>query len=81
MLKRWTEYSSAFLQKRQDCPETYEPIHFEETEPEPLLEEVNAAVNQLNCGKSPGLDNIPTELLKHCGDGGKMALHYLCKEI
>ena len=81
VLKRWTEYGSALFQRSQDCPEKYEPILYEETEPEPLLDEVNAAIKQLKCGKSPGLDNIPAELLKHCGDGGKMALHYLCKEI
>ncbi|GFR68783.1 hypothetical protein ElyMa_000285200 [Elysia marginata] len=39
-------------------------------EPEPLLGELESAVKDLKCRKTPGLDNIPGELLKHSGNGG-----------
>ena len=34
------------------------------TGPEILPEEITAAINQMKDGKAPGLDQIPTELLK-----------------
>ena len=52
-------------------------MDFENTEPEPLLEEVLAAIDQLKSGKLPGLDGIPAELIKHAG----LAIHYLCLVI
>ena len=56
-------------------------MYFEETEPEPLLEEVMAAIDQLKSGKSPGLDGIPAELIKKAGATCKAAIHYLCLVI
>ena len=50
-------------------------------EPTPLLEEVDSAINSLKCGKSPGLDNIPSELLKCRMHEGTKALHFLCTRI
>ena len=40
-----------------------------ESEDLPVLqEEVEAAVRCLKTGKSPGVDNVPSELLKHGGE-------------
>ena len=35
----------------------------------------------MKSGKSPGLDGIPAELLKHTGEAGVKALHHLCTKI
>ena len=41
----------------------------QETESLPLLrEKVEKAVHSLKTGKSPGVDNSPSELLKHGGE-------------
>jgi hypothetical protein len=42
---------------------------------------VEAAIKQLKSRKSPGLDNIPGDLLKHSGEGGVKAMHHLCCEV
>ena len=39
----------------------------EEREPLPLLAGIEQAVGMLKCGKAPGLDGIPTELIQHSG--------------
>ena len=33
------------------------------------MEELRKAVKAANNGKAPGLDGIPAEVIKHCGDG------------
>ena len=43
----------------------------------PLREETRAAIKQLKCEKSPGLDGIPAKLYKYSGN----VLHYLCTKI
>ena len=68
-----------FLNLDSQCAAEY--MDFENTEPEPLLEEVLAAIDQLKSGKSPGLDGIPAELIKNAGLACKMAIHYLCLVI
>ena len=84
VLNRWTEY----------CQELYnfplqpdksilvdEPKH---NIPEPLpvmKEEVKEAVKSLQGGKSPGLDNIPSELLKQGGEAVTEVLTTLCQKI
>ena len=45
-----------------------EDVENRETEESPILkEEVGKAVRMLKYGKSPGVDNIPAEILKHAG--------------
>ena len=68
--------SGLFESPDSQCAAEY--MDFENTEPEPLLEEVLAAIDQLKSGKSPGLDGIPAELIKNAGLACKMAIHYLC---
>ncbi|GFS26230.1 endonuclease-reverse transcriptase [Elysia marginata] len=48
---------------------------------EPLTSEVEAAIKDLKAGKSPGLDNIPAEIIKNSGEMGIKALHHLCCQI
>ena len=50
-------------------------------EPEPLMDEIVSAIKMLKNGKSPGMDNISGELLKHLGSDGIKAIHKLCCQI
>ena len=53
-----------------------------DTENYPILqEEVEAAVKSLKKGKSPGIDNIPGELVQAGGDAVISALHKICNKI
>ena len=45
------------------------------------VHEVEDAIRMLSNGKSPGLDNVPAELIKAIGDFGKQAIHLLCCRI
>ena len=83
--KRWTEY----------CRDLYN--HNISTDPSlltsndtsrdaqadlPVLrEEVEAAIKTLKPGKSPGVDNVPSELIKHGGESTVEALSILCKKV
>jgi hypothetical protein len=46
-----------------------------------LKEEVEAAIQTLKVGKSPGLDNIPAELLKHGGTETTKVLTVVCQKV
>ena len=46
-----------------------------------LREEVEEAVLRLKAGKSPGVGNIPFELLKNGGEAATTALTGICKEV
>lgn len=82
ILKRWQEYGQTLFsgQEKTNTKNT-ERANITELEPEPLYSEVEAATKELKCRKSPGLDNIPSELLKNSGEGGLKAMHYLCCKI
>ena len=62
VLDRWHEYGANLFGK----PVNERPLSQrspEDQEPPPLLVEVEQAVGMLKCGKAPGLDGIPTELI------------------
>ena len=62
ILERWKEYGTSLFERpaRNMCSSTTSvDLNLNELEPEPLINEVEAAVKQLKCRKSPGLDNIP----------------------
>ena len=85
ILNRWHDYGNAlFNDQNNNKPRnkvfSFEQINFD-LEPEPLIVEIETAIKELKCRKSPGLDNIPGELLKHSGEGGVKAIHYLCCQI
>ena len=53
-----------------------------DTDKYPILrEEVEAAVKSLKKGKSPGIDNIPGEVLQAGGDAVISALHKICNTV
>jgi hypothetical protein len=49
--------------------------------PSVLKGEVEEAVRSLKAGKSPGVDNVPSELLKHGGEATTAAMMALCQKI
>ena len=81
VLNRWCQYGTELFDTNIEVPETPPCLFYEHTEPRPLIDEVKSAIRQLKTGKSPGLDGIPAELLKHVGDVGIEAIHYLCDKI
>ena len=85
VLKRWTEYCGG-LYNYELKPDTsilqanQAPI--ESLDSPPILkEEVEAAIRHLKVGKSPGGDNIPSELIRSGGDSTASALAALCQKI
>ena len=81
VLQRWHEYGTELFDTTSAEPESPPDLNFEHQEPIPLLEEITSAIEQLKSGKSPGLDGIPAELLKHSGEAGVAAIHHLCTKI
>ena len=62
------------------------PMGTEKSDPNPeptqvLDEEVKEAMNSINKGKSPGVDNIPGELIKNGGEEMVKALTTICQRI
>ena len=85
VLKRWTEYCQD-LYNYQLKPDTNILSNSAYTNREqgdaPILqEEVEKAVHALKCGKSPGVDNIPAELLKYGGPELIKTLTSICQRI
>ena len=83
VLGRWTEYCSelynhkinpdtSILQNKQGREMNEIPV---------LLNEVEEAVCSLKDDKSPGIDNIPAELLKHGGEAVTTMLTRICQNI
>lgn len=87
ILDRWHEYGSSLFSSSPDqkTPRVEDASKSSEfvynKEPEPLIDEITSAIKQLKYGKSPGLDSIPGELLKHLGCEGVRAIHQLCCKI
>ena len=78
ILDRWHTYGKELFdskEKSKPNQKTFEP------EPKPLFEEVSSAIKQLKKEKSPGLDNIPGELLTCSGGSSYQALHHLCVKV
>ena len=47
----------------------------EDLDAEPTLEELSKAIDSLACGKGPGTDGIPPDLIKHCKSTLLQPLH------
>ena len=57
-------------------------IPTQEAESLPVLrEEVEEAVHSLKAGKSPGMDNIPSELLKNGDEATTTVLSVICQKM
>ena len=86
IMNRWKEYGQDLFCKPQgDLQIPPPPIDTPDSpippEPPPLLHEVEDAIRLLSNGKSPGLDNLPAEMIKATGIFGKKAIHRLCLKI
>lgn len=82
--QRWTEYCKDLYNTKTTVDPTVlqtEPHTNEEEEFNILRSEVERAVKELKAGKSPGVDNIPAELLKAGGDTTIDILHQICNNI
>ena len=53
----------------------------DELDPPPLLSKADKAIKELNNGKSPGFDEVNTELIKIGGEGIPSYFHKLCTQI
>ena len=83
IMNRWTEYCSELYNHRAEGdPKVLNVPPATNTESHPILrEEVEAAVKALKKGKSPGVDNIPAELVQAGGEAMITALHTICSKI
>ena len=83
ILKRWTEYCEELYRHTvEGDSEVLIVPPVRNTDNYPILpEEVEAAVKSLKKGKSPGIDNIPGELVQAGRDAVISALHKICNKI
>ena len=78
---RWKEYCESLYEK-DDQISNVPPISSTYVdEPEILLSEVSAALKKMKKHKSPGIDDIPAELLKATGVSGEKIFLKLCNRI
>ena len=85
VLKRWIEYCKGLYNYEIHPDTSLLQTDLPSTDGEdslPILkEEVEAAVQSLKLGKSPGVDNIPSELVKNGGKEVVKALTAVCQWI
>lgn len=81
--KRWTEYcSELYTQKATGDPEVLNVPPPSNNDNHPILrDEVETAIKSLKKGKSPGVDNIPTELVQAGGEDMIDTLLNICNKI
>ena len=85
VLNQWTEYFSGLYNYKLH-PDTgllqSNQIPTQEAESLPVLwEEIEEAVPSLKAGKSPVVNNIPSELLKNGGKATTAVLIVICRKI
>ena len=83
ILKRWTEYCADLYNHRATGdPDVLNVPPVTDTDKYPILrEEVEAAVKSLKKGRSPRIDNIPTELVQAGGEAMISTLLTICNKI
>ena len=83
ILKRWTEYyADLYNHRATGDPDVLNVPPVTDTDKYPILrEEVEAAVKSPKKGKSPGIDNIPTELVQAWGEPMISILLTICNNI
>ena len=84
-LDRWREYCKELynytIQTDQTKVET-DNIREDDEQPLQILKsEVTHAIKSLKNGKSPGIDNVPSELLKGGGEALNDIITKLCQKI
>ena len=75
--QRWKEYCEELYVGDDDNIQ----IDVQEREPAPLREEIRRAILIAGMRKSPGPDDIATELLRYGGDMTLNKLHEICTEV
>ena len=85
VLNQWTEYCSDLynykLHPDTNLLQSNQP-HTQEAESLPVLkEDVEEAVRNPKAGKSPGVDNIPSDLFKNGGETTPTVLTVICQTI
>ena len=84
ILARWTEYCAELYNHQIQGDNNILQYQTADTEDDilPVLQsEVEAAVHALKLGKSPGLDNIPSELIKAAGNNIIDVYTIICNHI
>ena len=77
-LGRWKRYRSALFARPDNEPAIRRGMSAE-TEPPPLLDEVEDAVRSLPDHKAPGVHGIPAELIKSSPDGFRLLRKLVAK--
>ena len=70
-MEQWVEYCAELYPRENSVVDSaldaIEPLPImEDLDAEPTLEELSKAVDSLACGKAPGTDGIPIDIIKHC---------------
>ena len=77
--ERWKSYCEGLFASKETDPSVH--IDTFEEEPDILLSEVKNAIQKMKSNKTPGVDEIPAELLKNTDDVGVCLLWKLCNKI
>ncbi|KAL7877616.1 hypothetical protein SRHO_G00042590 [Serrasalmus rhombeus] len=80
-MERWVEHYSELCSRENiivtSALDTIDPLPImEELDAEPTQEELSKAIDNLACGKAPGNDGIPRDLIRHCKT---TLLHIFCQ--
>ena len=81
ILDRWREYCSEMYSAPQNADVSESFTEEMEKEPEPMLEEIRAALKQIGNGKSPGCDDVPIELVKEGKEKSILLYHKVVLKI
>ena len=83
VLKRWKEFFEKTLNTQSDENE-YAPKVYHTVEPlviPPTMDEVQSTINRLKNLKAPGVDSIPSELIKLGGDSLHREIYHLILKV
>ena len=78
---RWKEYVENLYMRNNQIKDNFTKSIPLENEPNILEEEVRLALKELANNKSPGVDNIPIELVKAAGENGIKIITTLRRKI
>ena len=82
--ERWTEYCTELYNYSPEVDSTFllTEVQYQDEGNNPVLrEEVQKGIKALKNGKSPGIDNIPAELIKKGGHETEEQLTKICQKI